>query len=85
MNRRTFLNTSALAALSTPVWGQETEARAEFFLVGDTHYRAEEEATGEMMVDSKERNGRLVDWLNKLPGTEFSEKAGGEKWVRRWA
>jgi cytolysin (calcineurin-like family phosphatase) len=50
---------------------------ASFFLVGDTHYRAGDEDFSKMDATSAEYNARLVDWLNKLPGTAISAEAGG--------
>ncbi len=50
---------------------------ASFFLVGDTHYCANKENPKEMLEKSAAVNGRLLDWLNRLPGTEIPVQAGG--------
>ncbi len=79
MKRRSFLQTSAWAAgaLTLPTRAEGSAAAVEFFLVGDTHYRAEEETPGSMMQVSAETNARLVQWLNVLPGTVVPTTAGG--------
>jgi predicted phosphodiesterase len=79
MKRRSFLHTTALAAgsLSWPSRAEETKSAVEFFLVGDTHYRAEEATPGVMMEASKATNARLIAWLNVLPGTVIPVAAGG--------
>jgi len=48
-----------------------------FFVVGDTHYLADRESTGKMDVRSSAICGRLVDTLNRLPGTTIPDAAGG--------
>ncbi|HEX8912631.1 MAG TPA: metallophosphoesterase [Humisphaera sp.] len=50
-----------------------------FFLVGDTHYYADKGTPGTIDPTSAATNGRLVDWLNKLPGTDVPAEAGGGK------
>jgi predicted phosphodiesterase len=79
MNRRTFLQTTALTAgsLSCSAHAAENPPAVEFFLVGDTHYRAQESSPGSMMEASKTTNARLVTWLNTLPGTVVPVSAGG--------
>jgi cytolysin (calcineurin-like family phosphatase) len=85
--RRRFIRTSALTGTASwlaPGWAgleaapaQERDA-VSFFLVGDTHYRATSENPEQLVAVSAEYNFRLVDWLNKLPGTPFPpELAGG--------
>lgn len=50
---------------------------ASFFLVGDTHYCADEADFSKMNETSALYNARLVEWLNKLPGTAIAAAAGG--------
>jgi predicted phosphodiesterase len=47
------------------------------FVVGDTHYRADETDDTSLDPVSADYNGRLVDWLNRLPGSPFPETLGG--------
>lgn len=79
MNRRHFIQTGTAAALSSLVRGApEPSAKpVSFFLVGDTHYCADEDAPDRMNPNSSAVTARLVDWLNKLPGTSFPNEAGG--------
>ena len=85
--RRRFLQnlalSSATAGLLPRVYGQPAAPggsdAVSFFLVGDTHYRAEVDDITKMDDTSAGYNARLVDWLNKLPGTQFSPEAGGGK------
>lgn len=66
--------TSAAAA---PVMPAPAEGTASFFLVGDTHYCADEVETSAMRARSVDVTGRLVGWLNELPGTAVPAEAGG--------
>lgn len=50
---------------------------ASFFLVGDTHYCAMKEDFRRMSEISAAYNARLVDWLNRLPGTGRPPETGG--------
>lgn len=79
MNRRHFIQASAAAALSNITYGASKQpARpVSFFLVGDTHYCADEESPERMNPVSSAVTSRLIDWLNKLPGTRFPESLGG--------
>lgn len=88
LTRRSFLGrTSQLAGLvsladrSVPevaAAGSETSVgTATCFVVGDTHYRADETDDTSLDPVSAEYNGRLVDWLNRLPGSPFPEAVGG--------
>ena len=83
-NRRTFLRDVSVATLAaglSPRAIAESSApaaeRASFFVVGDTHYRANPEDITHMDETSAAYNARLVDWLNRLPGTPVPETAGG--------
>ena len=48
-----------------------------FFLVGDTHYLADKTAPEKLDTASQEVTSRLVEQLNKLPGTPIPPSAGG--------
>lgn len=50
-----------------------------FFVVGDTHYCASDSDASVMDPISAAYNRRLVDWLNRLPGTEFPVSLGAGK------
>jgi hypothetical protein len=81
-SRRSFLKSSSLAALASGFSSTASRAASpspgvSFFLVGDTHYSADETERGAMMVRSLETNGRLLDWLNKLPGSPLPDVLGG--------
>jgi len=79
MKRRQFIHaagTAALAGLSHAA-PNPTSKSTSFFLVGDTHYCADEKVPDQLMGTSRELTSRLVEWLNKLPGSAFPEKLGG--------
>ena len=63
---------SAPAAAAAP-----PEGRASFFLVGDTHYGADDVETGAMRAASADMNARLIGWMNHLPGAALPEALGG--------
>jgi predicted phosphodiesterase len=48
-----------------------------FFVIGDTHYFANEQSPGERQEASSQVCSRLIDTLNRLPGTGIPETAGG--------
>jgi predicted phosphodiesterase len=48
-----------------------------FFVVGDTHYLASKEETSQLDEASREVTSRLVEWLNKLLGSELPATVGG--------
>ncbi len=84
--RRQFLRDFSLAttslalvpsALADEGAGKPGVETASFFLVGDTHYRADDEGGIRMDEDSAAYNARLVDWMNRLPGTTVPDLAGG--------
>lgn len=83
--RRSFLGnitlTSASAGLLPCALGQPSSANSRdsvsFFLIGDTHYCAQADDFTKMNTTSADYNARLVDWMNKLPGTQFSTETGG--------
>lgn len=80
LDRRQFLTAAAGLAGSTvaraarPAPGGETVA---FFLVGDTHFLAEKENPSRLDARSAAVTGRLIDVLNRLPGSAISSEAGG--------
>ncbi len=77
LSRRSFLAASA-AGLAAPALGRAAAAEpVSFFLVGDTHYRADLAAPAKLDARSAGVTGRLVDTLNKLPGTAIPAAAGG--------
>jgi predicted phosphodiesterase len=81
LNRRQFVAT-ATGALSIPAFssGEQPKSKGDpvaFFLVGDTHFLANKEEPAKLDERSASVTGRLVDWLNKLPGTEIPRTAGG--------
>lgn len=79
LTRRAFLRQTAFATAVTcfPAAFAAADAIASFFVVGDTHYRAAEENFRRLDPVSAHYNRRLIDWLNKLPGTAFSRELGG--------
>jgi len=48
-----------------------------FFVISDTHYLADKENPTQIDAGSAECTGRLIEQLNRLPGTEIPERAGG--------
>jgi cytolysin (calcineurin-like family phosphatase) len=77
-SRRRFLGQSALLTGLPQLAAQAAaDERASFFLVGDTHYRASDDDNSVLDPVSADYNRRLIDWLNRLPGTEFAPEAGG--------
>lgn len=78
--RRHFLGrTALLAGLPAAPLARSApdEEAATFFFVADTHYRAAETDSRVLDPVSADHNRRLIDWLNRLPGTPFPESAGG--------
>ena len=80
LNRRRFLTGSAAAlagAYLAPGARAATAPLTSFFVLGDTHFLADKNEPEKMTANSAAYTSRLVDTLNKLPGTEFSGEAGG--------
>src|SRR4051812_2314786 len=84
--RRDFIRSLALAGsvagLAPRAFAQGALSRPEpgavsFFLAADTHYRGDLEDVSRMDATSADYNRRLVEWLNKLPGTAFPDAIGG--------
>lgn len=78
-SRREFLAVSA-AALGTsclPALGQQVPPPepVAFFLIGDTHYLAKKEQPAELDAASQQVTSRLIETLNRLPGSEIPEGA----------
>jgi predicted phosphodiesterase len=92
IRRREFLRRSgaalAGAALASPSFLRPAGAGAlaaggtSFFLLGDTHYCADDVEQSAMKASSADVNERLVGWLNRLPGTELPAPLGGGKLAR---
>jgi Calcineurin-like phosphoesterase len=87
-SRRRFLydfslGVTAWSSLADISMAQTTSAQnmepLSFFLVGDTHYAADVSDSSKMDEDSQACNIRLIEWLNRLPGTSFSEATGGQR------
>jgi predicted phosphodiesterase len=81
LTRRQFVATAVTGA-ALPVWLRADEPKPKdepvaFFLVGDTHFLADKEDTAKLDERSKLVTGRLIDLLNKLPGTDIPRAAGG--------
>ena len=83
--RRQFIRDAALSSaalgLSRRAFANAEEAKpandtASFFLVGDTHYCADEADISLIDATSAGYNARLIEWLNKLPGTAIAATAG---------
>lgn len=79
-SRRQFLAATAgvvtAAALPSIAAAPKGDAIA-FYVIGDTHYLADKMSPTEMHESSAQVTGALIDTLNKLPGTEIPEAAGG--------
>ena len=75
--RQLSLSTAALGMAPRAFGALAAKDTASFFLVGDTHYHADEKDFSKMDAVSADYNERLVGWLNKLPGTEFTTETGG--------
>ncbi len=81
LTRREFVAASTAGlALPSAMRGAQAKPDADpvaFFLVGDTHFLANKENTAKLDDRSADVTRRLVDTLNKLPGTEVPKMAGG--------
>lgn len=81
--RRDFLATGAVGAtglLPSLGWAEPNPPRSDafgFFLIGDTHFLADEQDKAKVDERSARITQRFVDTLNQLPGTEIPENAGG--------
>lgn len=88
LSRRKFLQVTATAAgsvifgSSRALLGRPLPAASEgisFFLIGDTHYLAQQDAPGALDEISQDYTSRLIEHLNRLPGTDWPETMGGGK------
>src|SRR5262245_7328030 len=84
LHRRRFLQQSAaaLAAAWLPDFAAAdpaTEPLASFFVVGDTHFRADDDQIDQLHERSKAHTEGLIQTLNRLPGTDVPDAAGGGK------
>ena len=83
--RRQFLGATvtglAGAALTAPVLGAAPDdvEPLSFLFLGDTHYQANRAQPKELTGPSRLLTNRLIDWLNRLPGSAIPENAGGGK------
>ena len=80
LDRRQFLrvNAAAFAGVRSAVAGAPSVSDpVSFFLISDTHVLARETATEKLDERSEAVCHRLVETLNRLPGTELPEAAGG--------
>lgn len=58
---------------------KSAEEPVAFFLVGDTHFLASKDDTAKLDERSAAVTARLIEVLNRLPGTTIPESAGGGK------
>ncbi len=82
LNRRQFVAAATTAAVSVPaiLHGAEPKPKEQpvaFFLVGDSHFLANKGDAARLDERSAAVTSRLLDVLNKLPGTEIPREAGG--------
>lgn len=82
MSRRQFLrqltlSTSALGLMPRAMAYLPPPDTASRFPAGDTHYRADRKDFSKKDAISAGYNTRLVNWLNKLAGTNFTAETGG--------
>jgi cytolysin (calcineurin-like family phosphatase) len=71
------LGTAAVSHAGAARQAADATGRLAFFLIGDTHYLANRDRPGELDAASRAVTTRLVDWLNRLPGSAIPEAAGG--------
>jgi predicted phosphodiesterase len=81
ITRRQFI-ASAAASVSLPGLLRAGEPKVAddpvaFFLVGDTHFLANKEEPAKLDERSAAVTSRLVDMLNKIPGTAIPKASGG--------
>jgi hypothetical protein len=76
ISRRDFLASGALAAAALPAGAAPAKPVA-FFVVGDTHYFADKASAAKLDPRSAGANGRLIDVLNRLPGSAIPKGSGG--------
>jgi predicted phosphodiesterase len=82
LTRRQFVATAAACGVALPSFLKVAAAQPAgeslgFFVIGDTHVLANQEDPAKLDERSTMVTSRLVEMLNKLPGTEIPEVAGG--------
>jgi hypothetical protein len=78
LNRRKFLGALPLCGtLLQRVAAAPEEKSVSFFVVGDTHYCAQEDHPELMQEISLKTNQGLLRWLNEIPGKTFPAELGG--------
>jgi cytolysin (calcineurin-like family phosphatase) len=77
LSRRQFLATSTAGLASTAFVNAKAAEPVAFFVVGDTHFLADKADPKKLDARSAGTNTRLIDALNKLPGTSIPNTAGG--------
>lgn len=82
--RREFLKVGLGATAASLACGglnlsarQAPPEKVSFFFVSDTHYLAVKDSPTEFAPESADVTGRLIDTLNRLPGEQIPESAGG--------
>lgn len=79
LSRREFV-AAATALTTAPLPAtQPKDDPVAFFVVGDTHFLASKDTPAKLDPRSAGVTARLVDVLNKLPGTDIPATAGGGK------
>jgi cytolysin (calcineurin-like family phosphatase) len=78
LSRREFLATAGVSTAALAL-GQTRAGKdhVAFFLVGDTHYLANREKPEALDAKSQAVSSRLIDWLNRLPGSAIPVASGG--------
>lgn len=82
LHRRDFVAAATGVAATAGIRASQSkppEDAVAFFLVGDTHFLADKENTARLDGRSAAITARLIEWLNKLPGTDLPAAAGGGK------
>jgi cytolysin (calcineurin-like family phosphatase) len=77
LSRRQFLAGVSSLVAAPALCGAKEATEVAFFVVGDTHYLAERNKPETLNAVSAATNARLIDTLNRLPGTEIPKEAGG--------
>jgi len=80
LSRRSFLGAGATLLAGAALRADELPAKSAekiaFFHIGDTHYLAQKESPDKIDEESHEVTTRLIDTLNKLPGSMIPDAAG---------
>jgi len=86
-SRRTLLRAGALASvpllspnLAGTIAGDTSSPTAlSFFVVSDTHYHANRDQPSLLLEENRQLNARLIETLNRLPGTHLPSQLGGQR------